>query len=92
LAPIIDRELRLKRLRFRSSHRATRESDLLLGGFFDARSAGWSDAEIAWFETLLEEPDPDITAWTMGTAAPPKHLESPMFDALIGGKNAARPR
>src|SRR3546814_8075050 len=36
----MDREHRLKRLRFRAWHRGTKEADLLIGGFFDAHAAG----------------------------------------------------
>ena len=67
----LDRDARLKRLRFRAWHRGTREADLLIGGFFDAHGAAWGEAEIAWFERLLEEQDVDIMAWAIGTAAPP---------------------
>ncbi len=58
----MDRETRLKRLRFRAWHRGTKEADLLIGGFFDAHSVGWNDEEIALFEALLEEQDVDIMA------------------------------
>ena len=65
----MDRDARLKRLRFRAWHRGTREADLLIGGFFDRHHAGWDEAEIDWFEALLEEQDVDIMAWAIGTAA-----------------------
>jgi antitoxin CptB len=71
----LDREARLKRLRFRAWHRGTREADLLIGGFFDARAATWDEEEIAWFERLLEEQDVDIMAWAVGAAAPPSAFE-----------------
>ena len=67
----MDRTTRLKRLHFRSHHRGTKEADLLIGGFFDAHGAGWSDEEMELFEALLEEQDVDIMAWAMGTAAAP---------------------
>ena len=44
---------------------------MLIGGFFDRSSAGWTEAEIDWFEALLEEQDVDIMAWAIGTAAVP---------------------
>lgn len=80
----MDRATRLKRLGFRSKHRGTREADLLIGGFFDARSAWWSDAEIDLFETLLEEQDVDIMAWAIGTAAVPQRYAGPMMQAMQG--------
>ena len=71
----MDREARLKRLRFRAWHRGTREADFLIGGFFDADGAGWGDDEMAWFEALLEEQDADIMAWAIGTQLPPARYE-----------------
>ncbi len=80
---IMDRETRLKRLHFRSHHRGTREADLMIGGFFDRYSAGWSDEEIASFETLIEEQDVDIMAWAMGVEPPPPRLAGAMLTALL---------
>ena len=78
----MDRETRLKRLRFRSWHRGTKEADLLIGGFFDAHAGGWDDAEVALFETLLEEQDVDIMAWAMGTAEAPEQYRGSILQAL----------
>jgi antitoxin CptB len=78
----VERETRLKRLRFRAWHRGTKEADLMVGGFFDAHGAGWSDAEIDWFERFLEEQDVDIMAWAMGTAAVPERWQGPMMQDL----------
>ncbi|MEA3000159.1 MAG: antitoxin CptB [Sphingomonadales bacterium] len=79
---LMDRIARLKRLRFRAWHRGTREADLLIGGFFDAASEAWREAEIGWFEALLEEQDVDIMAWAIGTAAPPERFEGPLMRRL----------
>ena len=76
---LMDREARLKRLRFRAWHRGTKEADLLIGGFFDSFSEGWNDAEIAWFETLLEEQDVDIMAWAIGSARAPQRFDGEMM-------------
>ena len=78
----MDREDRIKRLRFRAWHRGTREADLLIGGFFDCAAAGWSDEEMDWFEALLEEQDVDIMAWAIGTAAPPERFAGPLMNRL----------
>jgi antitoxin CptB len=78
----LDRDARLKRLRFRAWHRGTKEADLLIGGFFDAQATGWSEKEIGWFERLLEEQDVDVMAWAIGTAAPPAAFEGPQMRAL----------
>ncbi|MDX3883323.1 MAG: succinate dehydrogenase assembly factor 2 [Sphingomonas sp.] len=78
----MDRDTRLKRLRFRAWHRGTKEADLLVGGYFDQLAADWSDAEIDWFETLLEEQDVDIMAWALGSQPVPPQWQGPMMDRL----------
>jgi len=75
----MDSNPRLKRLRFRAWHRGIREADLLVGGFFDRHHLSWGEAEIDWFERLLEEQDVDILAWAFGTAAPPERLAGDMM-------------
>ena len=72
----------LKRLRWRATHRGTREADMLVGGFFDAHHAGWSADERAAFAAMLEHQDADIMAWAIGTAPPPGRFEGPMMEAL----------
>ena len=64
-------DARLKRLHFRAWHRGTREADFMIGGFFDRYSSGWDEADIAWFEALIEEDDVDIMAWALGTQVVP---------------------
>lgn len=78
----MDRETRLKRLRFRAWHRGVKEADLLIGGFFDKYAQEWTDAEIAGFELLLEEQDVDIMAWAMGTQPVPACYEGTLMAAL----------
>jgi antitoxin CptB len=78
----MDRDARLKRLRFRAWHRGTREADFLIGGFFDVHSSGWDDEEAGWFEALLEEQDVDIMAWAIGTAEPPERFQGAMMRRL----------
>lgn len=78
----MDRETRLKRLRFRASHRGTREADMLVGGFFDRNHAAWNDDQIGWFEALMEEQDVDIMAWAMGAAPAPERWAGPMMTDL----------
>src|SRR3546814_5013793 len=66
---MMDRETRLKRLRFRAWHRGTREADFMIGGFFDRYHADWNDAELQWYERLMAEEDVDIMGWAIGTIA-----------------------
>ncbi|RHW17277.1 succinate dehydrogenase assembly factor 2 [Sphingomonas gilva] len=78
----MDRETRLKRLRFRAWHRGTKEADLMIGGFFDRHAADWGEAEMAWFEALLEEQDVDIMAWGMGAQPFPTAYQGPQASAF----------
>ena len=55
---------------------------MLIGGFFDRHSVDWSEAELDWFEALLEEQDVDIMAWAIGTAAVPERWSGPMMSTL----------
>ncbi|WP_414899567.1 succinate dehydrogenase assembly factor 2 [Sphingomonas flavalba] len=78
----MDRDARLKRLRFRAWHRGTKEADLLVGGFFDRNAAGWSADEIAWYEALMDEQDVDILGWAIGTIPVPPDIDGPMMQAM----------
>lgn len=65
---------RRKRLQFRAWHRGTREADYMIGGFFDRFNADWDDAQLTWFEALIEEDDVDIMGWALGTlSVPPEY-------------------
>ena len=78
----MDRDIRLKRLRFRAWHRGTKEADLLIGGFFDRHHAAWGEAEMDWYEALLEEQDVDIMAWALGTQPVPPRFAGEMMSRL----------
>ncbi len=73
---------RLRRLKFRAWHRGTREADYTMGCFFDRYHPQWGKAEIAWFEALLREEDPDVMAWVMGAEPVPQTYAGPLMDAL----------
>jgi len=73
---------RLARARFRAWHRGTREADYMIGGFFDRHHAGWTEADVAWFEALLDEDDVDVLAWALGAAEAPERLRGDLLAAL----------
>ena len=78
----MNREDRLKRLRFRAWHRGTREADFMIGGFFDRYQAEWQEADMAWFEALLHEEDVDIMAWAIGTLPVPERYAGPLMHQM----------
>jgi antitoxin CptB len=78
----MDLELGRKRAHWRANHRGTKEADLVIGGFAARYLDSMDTAELAWFETLLEEQDVDILAWAFGTAEPPAALRGPLMERL----------
>ena len=79
----MDHETRLKRLGFRSSHRGTREADMMIGGFFETYGRTWTPEQLDWFEALLEEQDVDIMAWAMGAQDVPARWAGEMMTDLM---------
>ena len=75
-------EASLARTKFRAWHRGTREADYMIGGFFDRYCALWSEADLAWFEALIEEDDVDIMAWALGTMPVPERFAGAMMAAM----------
>ena len=79
----LDRDARLKRLRFRAWHRGTREMDLLLGRFADAYIGGLSDRDLAEFEALMAPSDRDVFAWVTGREVVAANYATPLFAAIV---------
>ena len=77
-----DLDPRRRRLVFRALHRGTKEADLMIGGFADRWLDEMSEAEIQWFEVLMDEQDVDIMAWAFGRGEPPERLQGPLFERL----------
>jgi len=73
---------RFARARFRAWHRGTREADLMIGGFFDKHHVQWSEAELEWFEALLDEDETDVMAWALCRAQAPEKFAGPLLEAL----------
>jgi antitoxin CptB len=73
---------RLARARFRAWHRGTREADYLIGGFFNRHHSVWDEADVCWFEALLDEDDSDVMAWAMGAAPVPEKFHGHLLVAL----------
>lgn len=77
-----DSENRLRRIRFRAWHRGTREADYMIGGFFDRYHAHWVEADIVWFEALLDEDDVDVMAWALRTQPVPERFQSAQMQLM----------
>jgi len=78
----MESDARLGRLKFRAWHRGTREADYMIGGFFDRYHQQWGEAELAWFEALIEEDDVDVMAWALGTQAVPEEYAGELMQLM----------
>ena len=67
-------EARLKRMAMRSWRRGTKEMDLILGPYGDAKLAGMSEDKLKIYDQLLEENDQDLLPWVLGQFPAPAHL------------------
>ena len=74
--------LHRNRLRFKSWHRGTQESDLLLGSFADSCLAGLDARQLDRFEALLDCSDPDLFEWILGTGVPPAEHDHDVLHLL----------
>ncbi len=71
--------LRRRRLRYRASHRGTKEMDLMLGRFVEAKLDTLSEAEVTALEQVIALPDPDLEKMILGA---PHDLPEPAADML----------
>jgi antitoxin CptB len=72
-------DARLKKLKYRAWHRGFVEADLILGPFADRHVASLDVAGLDAFEELLDQPDPDLFAWIVGTAEAPAQFDGPVL-------------
>lgn len=80
--------MRLRRLRYRAWHRGTREMDLVLGPYADARLPTMAPAELDRFEALLEEMDTDLLDWLTGATPMPADADHQMLADLLAFRTA----
>lgn len=76
------REIRIKRLYYRSWHRGNKETDTLFGRFADEALPHLSDGELDVYEALLEEHDTDIWNWFSGQMPTPEDVDTPVWRRL----------
>jgi antitoxin CptB len=75
--------IKRKQLIFRSWHRGTREIDLLLGKFADARLPGFDAGQLMLYDRFLNNSDPDIFNWLTGQEPVPPAEDNAVVAALL---------
>jgi antitoxin CptB len=75
-------ENKRKRLIYRSWHRGTKEMDLIMGSFADKNVPDFSESEVAMYEALLEQNDPDLYEWITGQKEAPANVVNDVYERL----------
>ena len=63
---MINKEILKKQIIYRSTHRGTKEMDLLLGNFVKKNIGKFTDSELKDLENLLEIDDEILQKWFFG--------------------------
>jgi len=61
-----DTNILRKRLRYRATHRGTKEADTIIGGFVTVQIDRLNVQELETLELLLDQSDPDLMDWLLG--------------------------
>ena len=76
-------EIKRKRLLFRSTHRGTKEMDILIGGYYEKNMESFSLEELTEFEAVLEYPDDNLYSWALERDPVPPEFSSPVLQGFI---------
>ncbi len=75
-------DIRIKRLRYRSSYTGTKETDVLLGQFAARHLAELSADMLDQYEALIENSDPDLFMWISGRKPVPPEWDTEIMALL----------
>lgn len=79
--PLID--VRRKRILYRATHRGTKESDAVVGGFFKQAIHDIPDDKLDEADELLDVADADLMDWFMGRTPVPERWSGTLFDGVF---------
>lgn len=82
---------RVKRLKFRSRHRGTKELDLVLGAFAERHLDAMSADEVALYEAILEANETELWRWLSGRVPVPREHDNPVMARLLAFDYAPDP-
>ena len=77
-----DHEIRRRRAAYRACHRGTKEMDVVLGRYAQARIPGMTLSELADFERFIALPDPLLTQWFEQRGRPDEEVFAQLVGAL----------
>ena len=76
------RDVRIKRLRYRSNYTGTKETDVLLGQFAAHHLADLSSELLDQYEALIDNSDPDLFMWISGRKPVPSAWDTEIMSLL----------
>jgi antitoxin CptB len=82
IEPLESHDVRIKRLRYRSSYTGTKETDVLLGQFAAHYLAELSPQLLDQYEALIENSDPDLFMWISGRMPVPREWDTEIMSLL----------
>ena len=75
-------DVRIKRLRYRSSYTGTKETDVLFRHFAERYLDRLSPELLDQYEALIENSDPDLFMWISGRKPVPPEWDTPIMAML----------
>jgi antitoxin CptB len=82
-------DARQKKLKLRAWRRGFREADLILGPFADRHVSDFTEAELDWFEGLLDQADQDVYGWILEREPTPAAFDGPLMNKLKAFRDEA---
>ncbi len=76
------RDVRLKRLLYRSKYTGTKETDTLLGSFAERYLVQLTPGQLDQYEALIENSDPDLYMWISGQKPVPAPWDNEVMTLL----------
>ena len=76
-----------KKLLFRSSHRGTKEMDIILGTYAKEKLPNMDDNELIKFQEFLNLSDPDLFKWIMSGDKSYSEDHKEIIEDIISSKN-----
>ena len=77
------KEILKKQIIYRSTHRGSKEMDILLGNFINKYIDLFNENELNLFDSILECDDEDIYQWILGKKEIPENYSNRTLQLLI---------
>ena len=84
-------DARLKRMRMRAWRRGTKEMDLILGPYADARLAALELRDLALLDALLAENDQELYRWITGQTPAPARFATLLAEIAAFARTRLNP-